>query len=1015
MVTVTTLYPGASPDEIEQLVSIPIEKEIRSVTGIKEVRGFNIENVSVIVVYLEPGLPDTQKAVDDITDAVNRVQDLPDSVEKPLVEEITTEKQTVIEISLSVKNPSEEGARNTNQPLNNEQYRSLRNLAKQLEDEVFDIRGIAEVERFGYLDREFLVEVRPAALKAGQIGLNTFLNRIRVTGLDLPSGVMRIGAEEYLLRTKGQFQTAEQIGTIPLIANDVGFNTRIKDVATVTDTFEEPNKLERFDRKPAIILRIWKNKAADLLVMSDQTREIIKSYQDRYGDEFEINYFNDASVRVRDQLFSLITNAGVGLTLLIIVLLLLLGPRLSLIVGGVIPVVFMIAFIAMSRAGITLNIVSIFALVMVLGMIVDFAIVVSENSYRHLQNGMEKRKAVEQGTAEVFWPVTVTVLCTVSAFAPLLFMTGILGKFVFSIPMVIIICLIAAWVQAMFILPAQLDAFMKEPESNAPAADAEPKQDRFAMIQDLYKATLTKALDRRYLTFGALSGFFFVSLIIGVLSTGFVLFPSGGEDFIEARTRMPQGTNLKTNADAIRKLEQIATETAGRYLVNLRTRIGIEEPTGDPAPTEGTHRASVIIELIPSGERDTDATQIMNVFRKNVKTAIEQGVLPRELQANIQLRRNGPPVGMPVSIEIRGYEFDVMNEIANIYIEELKNTEGVYGIRTDLEPGKKEFRFKVNERKAAQAGVSTLTVASAIRTAFNGEVATTVNEGEDEIEVTVRFPEELRRDVNSLNQVYVANDKRLLIPLKNVASYEIKPGFSAINRKDYRRIGTVQANIDTEVTTSLKVNQALAEKFADLESKYPGYEISYGGEQEDAQESVTDLLVSFVFALLIIFLILAAFYKSLSTPAVIMAAIPFGMTGVMWGLILHQQPLSFMSLLGAVSLSGVIVSNTLVLVSFIKDLRESGMNLRESLIEGGATRLRPVLLTTATTVLGLLPSVYGLGGTDHFVQPLAQGFAYGLIFATFITLLLTPVLYSIAQDIRSKVYGLIGRDIETMD
>jgi len=667
----------------------------------------------------------------------------------------------------------------------------------------------------------------------------------------------------------------------------------------------------------------------------------------------------------------------------------------------------MITFIGMQMAGITLNIISMFAMVMVLGMIVDFSIVVTENSYRYMENGMTKLIAVEKGVSEVVWPVTTTLLCIAAAFAPLLYMTGIIGKFVWGIPMVIIMSLSAAWFASMFVVPSYLETFARVAAKNK---RGEGKKDSFEVIQQFYKKSIIWMIHRRYLAFFLLIVVFIGTVALAGAFMNFILFPGGGGEKIHIIAKMPQGTKLETTLRNVKEVEKMALSFNRKIVESVHARVGIENTSPlDPKPGEGTHKATLIMNLTPVGDRSVTDEQILRQLRQKIEESYKQKKIDPKLKLELQLEQGGPPVGKPVNIEIRGEDFTALRKISAEYMQYLKTVPGVYDIALDLEDGKQEFQFIVREEIAAQAGLSVLDVASAIRTAFDGQVATVINQDEDEINVRVRFPEASRGRLTSLNEVFVATQTGGLVPLSSVAYYKRQPGYSVINRLNYKRVVQVQANVDTGKITSMDVNKLLKEKFKDISQKYPGYDVNYGGEQEDSNKSVKNLGVLFLFALLLIYIILAIFFQSLILPGVVMSAIPFGLVGVILALLVHFEPLSFMSLLGVVSLAGVIVSNTLVLVQFINNLRSEGYSLFDALVEGGTIRLRPVILTTGTTVLGLIPTTYGLGGEDKFVAPLALAFGYGLIFATFITLVLIPIFYHIAEDYKAMVARIARR------
>ncbi|MCB1167023.1 MAG: efflux RND transporter permease subunit, partial [Leptospiraceae bacterium] len=556
-VSITTLYPGASPDEIEQLVSVPIEKELRSISGLDKVNSYNLENISVFVLEIDPNASDKKKIIQDIKDAVDAtIDDLPDNSELPVVEEITFDTQPVVDVALYGGGGGLEG------------YRKLRQTAQHLEDYIYDIDGVAEVELFGYRDREYLVEVQPERLRKDRIGFNDVINAIANRNLNLPGGVIRKGPNEYLLRTKEQYKNTTEIENTVVQANIGGGVLRVRDLASVLDTYEEPDLLERFGGQPAIIMKVWKKQEADMLVLADTIKNELHRYEKTHLPEgVKLQFFNDQSRFVRTRLSSLLVNGGIGFVLLAVTLILILGVRMSMIVGMSIPVAFMVAFMGMSAVGITLNVVSMFALVMVLGMIVDFSIVVAENGFRYMEEGMNRIEAVELGTAEVFWPVTTTLLCITAAFFPLLYMTGIVGKFVWSIPMVIILCLTASWFAAMFILPSHLETFARvndadrlENKGSDEGEDYASSGGFFGTLTNRYASFLSFCLSHRYGAVGALILAFIFSLVLAGSALGFVFFPGGGGEGILVRTRMPQGTNLQTNLEAMKPLEQLAVK-----------------------------------------------------------------------------------------------------------------------------------------------------------------------------------------------------------------------------------------------------------------------------------------------------------------------------------------------------------------------------------------------------------------------------------------------------------------------
>jgi len=1001
MVSIKTIYPGGSPDEMEQLVSIPIEKKLREVDGIDKVRAYNIENVSVVVVYLEDDVSDKKQVVQDIKDAVDLVDNLPEKADVPLVEEIKFDKTPAIDIAIYGKKADVP-------------YREVRDVADALEDFLYDINGVAEVEDFGYYDKEFLVEVFPESQQKYRIGMNTILNTLKNRNLDLPGGALRIDDKEYILRTKGQYQNTEEIKNTVVMANDAGFVTRIQDVADVLDTFEEADVLERFNGHKAVVFTVWKKRSSDEIVLVDKIKKELSDYKVANSENVMIKTFNDTSRYTRNRLSSVQTNALTGFFLLAFILFLLLGPRVSAIVTFSIPIAFMTAFFAMKIGDITFNVISLFGMIMVLGMIVDFGIVVAENSHRYMQTGMNKAGAIEKGVAEVFWPVTMTLLCICAAFAPLLLISGILGKFIKGIPIVLIICLCASWFIAMFIMPMYLNIFSKENDKDTTQTSLGDtnkyfEKGKFGTIQKKYRNFLILSLKHRYITLGFLIVLLFFALFLAKV-VGFVFIPGGGAEELQIKIKFPQETNLNANLREIRKIEKLILQLPEKELAALHCTVGSEASSGlDPKPGEGTHKSTVMIYLTPEDDRERLAPLILDQLRREILSAQKQGHISGLMKFEFTEQKHGPPVGKPVNVEIRGKDFATLKKISYEYMDYLKTIKGVRDITFDLEEGKEEYRYRPDEVMAARTGVSVMEVAQALNASFEGAVATSVRQGKEDIDIRVRFPEAARAYIQSLNDVMISNGSGGLIPLDRVMHVDKQPGYTQINRLNYKRIVQVQAEVDTDVITSIEVNRKLARKFKDIENQYNGYSISYGGEQEETGKRMGEMGVLFLFAILVIYIMLAVYFNSLIIPVVVMSAIPFSLVGVMLALWAHGQPLSFMSTLGLFSLAGVIVSNTLVLVQFINYMRDEQLPLKDALIKAGVLRLRPVILTSGTTVLGLFPTIYGLAGKDYFVAPLALSFGYGLIFATFITLVLVPCFYHIAEDVKGATSKLLAK------
>ncbi len=1003
-VAITTVYPGGTPDELEQLVSIPIEKKLREIDGIDKVRSYNVENVSVVVVFIDDTYPEKDQVVDDIKDIIEQLEDLPETALKPLVKEIKSDKTEVVYTAVYPKK-------------DNVCYGTLREVADDLEDYIYDIEGVAEVEAFNFRDIEYLVEVYPQALQKYRIGMNDIISSISCRSLDFPGGPLRIGEEEFVLRTKGKYRNTHDLRNTVIMANDSGYVTRVRDIGRVYDTFEEAEVIDRYNGREAIIFAVWKKDSADEIRTAERIYAKMEHFNNIHSDEVEIEIFNDKSQDTISDIRSVLVNAVTGFILLALILFVALGMRMSTLITLSIPLSFMVAFIGMNIFGVTINVMSLFALIMVLGMIVDFSIVVSENSHRYIEMGMTKYKAVKKGVSEMVWPVTVTFICICAAFAPLLFLTGLTGKFIRSIPVVLMICLGASWFIAFFILPSFLEKFSTERGMAADEAEVcdtgnhsnfveselnELKNEKgiFGKILSVYHFLLQKSLDYRFLTLGLL-----IMLLVGCLAMvpkiGFVFIPGGGSEEIQIKTYLPQSKNLQANLKQVKTIEKIILSLPEEELKSLRCRVGEETPFGlDPNPGEGTHKSTIDIYLTHEKDRKRTADDIAVWLRNEFTRARTKGFLSKQIVTRIEVKEDGPPIGKPINIEIRGENFATIEKMADEYIAYLKKIDGVYDVTMDLEKGKQEYRYKIKEEVAAMAGVSVRDIAQAINASYEGAIATNFKLDDEDISIRVRFPDRERTRVKSLEKVFVANRAGGLVPLSMVTSVVKKPGYSEISRLNYRRLVQVQAYVDTDKITSMAVNSMLARDFSDIAKNYKGYEVAYGGEQEDTADSMKRMASLFLVALMVIYIVLAVYFNSLSQPMIIMSAIPFSLLGVIIALFTHGESMCFMTVLGIFSLAGVIVSNTLVLVEFINRNISEGLDLKDALVTAGLTRLRPVFLTTGTTVLGLIPTIYGIGDKNYFVAPLALAFGYGLIFASFITLILVPCLYHINEDLK---------------
>lgn len=987
IVVVLTPYPGASAPEVEKLVTIPLEEEIRGVSGIEEFYSESLENTSLIVISLDPNHENPDRVVRNIQRAVDRVRDLPEDAEDPEVEELSTREIPVIEVSLSGKLDEAK----------------LQEYAEILEDRLEEIEGLSKVNRTGWRDPEIWVEVKPELMSRYYVSLAEVMNALKLKNVNLPGGKLRTGEEEINIRVLGEFKTPEEVGNVIIRANDVGNWLRVKDIARVKPSFEDEDTIHHTEGTRAIRLVLVKKEAGDAVSIVDDAKKIIEEFKKTAPPALEIVLVNDLSFYIRRRLGVLTNNGIIGIILVLISLFIFLSRPVAFFTALGLPIAFFTTFAIMAYLGMSINLVTLFGLILVLGMIVDDGIIIAENVYRHIEEGLSPREAAVVGTTEVIKPVACTILTTIAAFSPLLFISGLMGKFIRGIPLVVIVALLASALEAFIILPSHLADFVRAPKKGKDGRVRSRKESRwFRAFLGGYTGLVKFAVRFRYLTV-----VLFVAILIGCAALAIspamklILFPQVGIEQFFIRAEGEVGTSLEKTRRLLRPIEETVASLPPEELDTFVTLVGaVQNDPNDPFGITGSHVGQVHIFLTPAEGRDRDADEIIATLREKTKnvTGFER--------ISFEKIRHGPPVGKAVAAQVKGDDFAVSTRIADGIKEYLKTVSGVMDISDDYGPGKDEIEIVIDEDRAARAGLGVGDIAVSIRNAIRGGVATEIrsDKAEEEIDVLVRYPPEERSRVEIFDTLLIPNRYGKLIPLSKVSTLDRRAGVSTIKHDDGERVVAVTAGVDEAVTTSGRVNRKLMNEFSWVPDRHLGYSIEAGGEWEETQESLESLARAFLIAFFLVFMILAALFGSLLQPFIIMTAIPFGMIGVIIGFYLNGLPLSFMSLLGVVGLSGVVVNDSIVLVQFINELRKKGRARRHSIIEACRLRLRPVILTTLTTVLGLISVAYMIGGGDPFIRPAAMAIVWGLSFATLLTLILIPCIYAIFDDLALRFF-----------
>jgi len=982
IITVQTTYPGASPEVIEKRITIPLEKELKEVDNIDEMGSISVEGFSLIALKLDPDARNTSQIFIDVQKAVEDAQDLPDDLEeKPKVKEIETRDTPIVEVSLSGSLSEKE----------------IRDLALRLETELLDMKEVSAVVRKGIRDREIWVEIDPKKMQSMEIALPQVFTALAERNVNVPGGLFKEKGEEWIIRTSGELNDARDVESVVIRANEEGNWVQVNDVARVTDRFEEMSRLQRTNGSRSQNLLVVKKDRADAIRLVDEVKDLIEKFQAKGPPELKVHLINDLSYYIKRRLNVLVNNAWLGFILVLIPIVLFLSPRVALAAAMGMPVAILTAIIGMNLLGISINLLSMFGLIMVLGMLVDEDLVISENIARYLEQGYPHEEAAIRGASEVQGALISVVLTTVIAFFPLLFMTGIFGKFVSEIPKVVMITLSASLFEALVILPSHLSEFNKPHKEGVKTLYKKGRQHRaYEKVRNLYEKTLSGCLRHPYLT-TAFSLLLTAAVILyGVFNIRFILFPSKGIEAFFVRARAPLGTSLEGTEKLIEPLEKLVASLPKNELENQVTMIGIQQnDPNDPFTVRGTHLDQIAVFLSPKTDRHRDADAIMEALRPHASEihGLEEIVF--------EPVRPGAPVGKPVAVRIRGEDFTQLKNIAAEFKRALGEIQGVQDIQDDFEPGKGELRVVVDEKTARQAQLSYQTIARTVRFAFEGIAATTIRKTDDEIDVVVRLPEELRSDLKAVESLLIYNQAGHLVPLSKVARIERVPGLSVIKHFNSKRVVTVTANVDERITSSQIVNRALQRKMEDFTSQHPDYFIDYGGEYEETAESMQSLFRAFLLALLLIFFVLLVTFGSVLQTLVLLLTIPFGAVGIVLGFGLAGEPLSFLAMLGMVGLTGVVVDGGTLQFTFINERRRQGVHLFDAIVEGCSTRLRSIFLTTVTTVFGVIPAAYGLGGSDPFIRPMALALNWGIGISVIFTLFAIPCFYYLVEHWRA--------------
>ncbi|MBW2231634.1 MAG: efflux RND transporter permease subunit [Deltaproteobacteria bacterium] len=1009
VLAVSVDYPGASPEEVEESISIRIEEELNGLVGVKRMSSTAAEGRGTVVLELESG-ENVALRLNDIRTRIDRIDTFPEDSKEPVIQQAEI-RFPVLDVAVS----------------GDVDERTLKWLGEKARDEIARLPGISNVELVASRNHEIAIEVSEHALQRHDLSFDDVVAAVQRSSLDLPGGTVKTSGGEIRLRTRGQAYEGIDFERLVVLSRADGSRLTLGDIAEVVDGFEESDRSSRFDGQPAVIVQVFRVGEQSALEISRAVREYLEGARRDLPAGVSFTIAQDDARFLRNRLATLTRNAQSGFVLVLLVLALFLRLRLAAWVTLGIPLSFLGALALLPLMDVSINLISLMGFIVVLGIVVDDAIVVGENTYTEQSRGGEALAGAIRGAQGVAIPVTFGVLTTVAAFAPLLFVPGPMGLVARVIPAVVIACLLLSLFESLFILPAHLGNGSGGPNDmprNRLSARWRRLQDHIGawleeFITQRYRPFLDTALEWRYMT--AAVGLTILIVTSGLLLGGwlrFVFQPDVEGDVMVAYVTMPAGTPAESTALAVTQIERAAyemraeldaernLESEGSIFAHALTSIGTQpyrlKQASGPAAFAAAYRKAgnlgeVQIEVVASERRSITVAELTRRWRE--RTGQIPGAEELSFSSSIM------SAGSPMSIELKGESLTELRRAANTLKRELATYPGVIDISDSFRGGKQELTLEILP-EAEALGLSLADLGRQVRQAFYGHEAQRVQRGKDDVRVVVRYPRSDRHSLGDLEQMHIRTADGFAVPFSAVARAEIAEGYATIKRIDRRRVVTVTADVDEELANANEIVADLrARVIPDLVAAHPLIEYDFAGEQREQAEFLDSLKRGWIVALLVIYALLAIPLRSYTQPFVIMTAIPFGLVGAVWGHVLMGHDFSMFSLIGLVALSGVVVNDSLVMVDYINGRRDAGEPIDQAIRTAGVARFRAILLTSLTTFAGLTPLMLETGVQAQMLIPMAISLAFGVIFATTITLVMVPTSYLILDDLHTWLMG----------
>ncbi len=1022
---VTVEYPGASPSEIEFKINQKLEDELKNLDDIKNMSSIANQNYGTVVVEFRIGT-DIDATETKVKQSVDRVEpDLPSEIETPVIQKMEMSKQPIFNILIYREHLESNQQKSKDDELKNDLQ--LKYIAEELQKRIERISGVSKVNLSGVLKREISLEVDPVALWANNVSLTEIINFFNKGNLDFPGGKLQIGSRDYTIKLPAKFLDEQDIEeTILTFKNDKPIY--LKDLGKISFTKAEVKSNARINGIKAIALSVVKQSGGNLVKLSDIILNRLEKEKQSgilaKGIKYEI--VGDQAKEVRQKTKELTGNIYQGIAVVFLVLLFSMGIRNAFIASLAIPFAMIFALGGLYLFDQTLNMVTQFGLIIVVGIVVDGAIVVMENTYRHLELGEAAISSAKIGIDEVGSSVISSALTTMAAFAPMLFMTGIIGEFMAKIPLTVIIALFGSLLFDHIVIPLLCSKFLKVKTQSRPSSfknfimkyvsrhkwislliNMQPLRASFTGYQKLIRWSISHPYIVLLMSF-----FIFFGGVSLLLSLDSELFPEMDSGRCWVEIELPKGSSVKATNKLTLEIEQFV-EKYRRTKANpdgvvkyYSSKVGTDgapmTSTGG-AQAKGPNISRIDIDLVDEKDRTSNTNELVSKLRPILLSNCTGGKI------RVRTPSSGPPVGAPINLVITGDKLRTLKSLSNRVQAVLKTVPGAIEIRDDYGLGRPEISMPINRTNAQRYGVSVQEIQNLVFALLNGYKVADYQYGQDDYEIRVKIKEESKRNINDLKKITIFSNKyKKPIPITEFVDINIQTGSSVIIREDYSRAITVMGEVDKNLFTSAQLIAKVKERLKDFNLP-TGYDLNFRGEDEETAESFQGLKYSFIFAVMLIYCIVVMQLKSFAQPMAIIIAIPLSVTGIALGLYLSGSNIGIMAIFGAVSLAGIVVNGAIVLVSYINLLRERENSMRDAIIAACETRVRPIFLTTFTTVGGLLPLALALGSTNSFFVPMGWAIIGGLMLATLQLLIAVPVLYVIIENLKNRMTNVINK------